>query len=73
MAELKPCPFCGGTFVEVRQDGCMISGHRYWYILHMVSNRNCPMVDAFGDFISSAKFTTEAKAIEAWNRRANET
>ena len=73
MAELKPCPFCGGADVEVREDGCLISGHRYWYILHIVSNRNCPMVNAWGEWTSSAKYTTKGNAIEAWNRRAGET
>lgn len=69
---LKPCPFCGGTDVEIRQDHVLICGNRLWYIRHMKSNGKCPLVNGFGDWTSSVKFTTKEKAIEAWNRRATD-
>jgi hypothetical protein len=71
--ELKPCPFCGGTNVVVKQDHCLVSGHRYWFITHSMPSRECPLVDSFDWWHSRAKFTTKEKAIEAWNRRVGST
>ena len=57
MAELKPCPFCGGGakllsrkglhFVTCYVNACYITPKTQWY-------------------------DTKAKAIEAWNRRAED-
>lgn len=68
--ELEPCPFCGGINVVVKQDSCLVCGHRYWYIAHSTPHKECPLTDEFGQYRSSAKFTTKEKAIEAWNRWA---
>lgn len=55
MAELKPCPFCGGTATaqknsntwwRIKCDNCPCEVGRYWY-------------------------HKKADAIEAWNRRAD--
>ena len=71
MAELKPCPFCGGENVVVKQDGVLICGHRYWFIEHLKPSSKCPLTDGF-DRWRSTLYTTKEKAIEAWNRRASE-
>ena len=70
--ELKPCPFCGGTNIAVKQDSCMVCGHRHWFITHSMPSRECPLTDSFNRWHSVAKFTTKEKAIEAWNRRCND-
>ena len=72
MAELKPCPFCGGINVVVKQDRCLIHGHRYWFVAHSMPSRECVLVDSFKWWHSGVRFTTKEKAIEAWNRRAGE-
>lgn len=68
MNELKPCPFCGGIDVEVKEAPLVICGHRYWFIVHR--SKGCPLCDAFDQWYSSAKLSTKEKVIEAWNRRA---
>ena len=58
MADLKPCPFCGGDRIEIYD-----LGHQEtpcWF----VTCNNC------GAEISG--FWQESGAIEAWNRRAGE-
>ena len=72
MAKLKPCPFCGGVNVTVKQDSTMVCGHRYWFISHSMPSGECPLTDTWGWWHSRPKFTTKEKAIEAWNRRAGE-
>ena len=69
MTELKPCPFCGGINVTVKQDSCEVCGHRYWFVTHSMPSRECLLTDSFNWWHSRAKFTTKEKAIEAWNRR----
>ena len=68
MAELKPCPFCGGTNVEVlnaleEQPEMELVGMTKdnWNVL-------CHDCCAFG-----GTRRTAVEAVEAWNRRANET
>lgn len=56
MAELKPCPFCGGE-ADCNNSGFMKAGKQMW----AVECLNCGMVTTFAD--------TEQKAIEAWNKR----
>ena len=67
---LKPCPFCGGGVLTV-ESKCLVNGHRYWGLIHK-PEKKCPLVDLFGNWKSSEKYTTEGKAIEAWNRRADD-
>lgn len=55
MAELKPCPFCGGENLNVRK------GKYMWWI-------EC--CNAYCGGSSGAKHYKK-EAIEAWNRRAN--
>ena len=70
--ELKPCPFCGGINVGVLQSYCSLNGHKYWYIAHLMPTKECPLTDCFNRWHSSEKYTTKEKAIEAWNRRADD-
>ena len=72
MAELKPCPFCGGNDLFVEESPAMVCGNHMWYIVHSASSKDCVLVNGFGEFITAPKFTTKEKAIEAWNRRAND-
>ena len=60
MSELKPCPFCGGEASVIR--------HADFYgIWHGKSDSPCYFSEKeFWGFLS------EAEAIEAWNRRAND-
>lgn len=59
--ELKPCPFCGGE-AELRK-------WRRWLDFQKVMciNRDCIIYHADDKW-----YKTEAEAIEAWNRRAND-
>ena len=63
MAELKPCPFCGGE-AEVNED--RLDG----YTIFIVSceNSKCPVIVE----TMHRAGNTKAQAIEAWNRRAGE-
>ena len=73
MNELKHCPFCGGKKVEARQSYCLVSGHRYWYLYHKETPVPCVLTDlGCGVWKSSEKYTTEEKAIAAWNRRVGD-
>ena len=56
MAELKPCPFCGGK-------GYVHSSGNYWSkeYFKVVCPKNCCM--------QSKYYETEEEAIDAWNRR----
>lgn len=57
MAELKPCPFCGGEVAEVdEEDGI-------FFVVCNYLNGGCGA--------SSCHRTDEAEAIEAWNRRVD--
>ena len=56
MAELKPCPFCGGE-ADCNNAGFLKNGKPMW----AVECVNCGMVTAF--------FYTDSEAIEAWNKR----
>ena len=77
--ELKPCPFCGGEVAEItnaheledcasfESEGCPCelyedSGFCSLYSIVCSMNRG-------GCGSSSGYFSTEEKAVEAWNRR----
>lgn len=72
MAELKPCPFCGGINVTVKRSNTTLCGNHYWFIAHSMPEKECPLTDIWGWWHSKEKFTTKAKAIEAWNRRVGD-
>lgn len=69
MAELKPCPFCGGEaeYVSyVERDTCSISGSPAC----LIRCKNCKA--QMGNFVSDdTTFAYKDVATEAWNRRAN--
>ena len=56
MAELKPCPFCGGEAVLI-DNGCFV-------------DVSCKNFHCRG-WADSLMFKTKEEAIEAWNRRAD--
>lgn len=61
MAELKPCPFCGESedCVHLQKIIYIREGHSRWEVMC----ENC------GAEVS--EFVTPERAIEAWNRRAD--
>lgn len=64
MAELKPCPFCGGAAELIKREYTMIGHKEQAY----VRCKNCgTMSDFFNENIS---YCANEKAVEAWNRRA---
>jgi Lar family restriction alleviation protein len=58
MAELKPCPFCGGE-AAVIDNGCFV-------------DVSCKNFHCRG-WADSLMFKSKEEAIEAWNRRAVDT
>ena len=63
MSELKPCPFCGSPEVKMYSfENASLHG-----FLHLCKTNGDAMVK-----IESRLYSTEEKAIEAWNRRAGE-
>lgn len=65
MSELKPCPFCGGKYVQVRYIGgewqepsAFVSGYRG---------------ECCSCYAITAAYGTEAEAAAAWNTRHVET
>lgn len=63
MADLKPCPFCGGNaFIVVDHDAVVDTRGRCWGYT-AVCGKCCTT--------SGLTYTAE-KAIEAWNRRAGD-
>lgn len=78
MTDIKPCPFCGATLsrkyreeggwevaVKMRcdNDACPVKPEGKWYSL-----KDSPHHKNKGEWES--REVTEAKALEAWNRRA---
>lgn len=65
MAELKPCPFCGGT--------ARIKKHSFYYDKDSTFSDNSYGVRCSQCFAESYQFyQSEEKAIKAWNRRAED-
>lgn len=73
--ELKPCPFCGSTSLKIESKH---HGTHYYSGTHSATVR-CQKCHARGGTASCkvekgkhrADSETELKAIEAWNRRAD--
>lgn len=61
MAELKPCPFCGGSAFTSHQT--YPNGETAWHVYHMNFEK------CFIDDCIQGDYDTEDKAVEAWNRR----
>ena len=59
-SELKPCPFCGAKAVMNYKQAL-----NTWIV--ECSNSSCP-----ASYMIGMDYDTEAEAIEAWNRRAND-
>ena len=71
MSDLKPCPFCGGE-AEVTRNYYTVQDITLWQVrcktrpYAVDEGKQCYTMDSF------ILFDTEAEAIEAWNRRAND-
>jgi Lar family restriction alleviation protein len=63
MAELKPCPFCGGKAKRV-----IFKDKKTDDVWHGVRCSNCNCVGFYID----PQYETEATAIVKWNRRADD-
>lgn len=61
MAELKPCPFCGGEAHVIRQE--CDNGFISFWVSH--ENLRCPMKE-----IKTSLSDSREGAIKLWNRRA---
>ena len=68
MAELKPCPFCGGDKIQFR-----IEGHfNPWTKAGMCLWYSCACYDC-GGALNNGSCTDMTKAARAWNERAGNT
>lgn len=64
MAELKPCPFCGGEAAYIKEEDKEFG---------QVSSVYCENCGARGEFfLVSDSYCSKDKAIEAWNRRESD-
>lgn len=61
MAELKPCPFCGGIAFTSKE--IYPTGEKAWHVYHW-NTEQCYIDDCI-----MPDYDTEAEAVEAWNRR----
>lgn len=63
MAELKPCPFCGGE-AEIHEE--RLEGYTIFFV--SCENNKCSVIV---ETMHRAGYT-KAQAIEEWNRRAGD-
>lgn len=61
MSELKPCPFCGDTYIQIYATNNHSRGH---FAI------GCNTVNCVGLHCESKLYKTKEEAVEAWNRRA---
>lgn len=60
MAELKPCPFCGGKATQIFD----VYNNTYVY--------GCCTICCLGNALNNKmRFKTDKEAIDTWNRRAD--
>ena len=81
MAELKPCPFCGGTDIryslkitgrwEIGYHASMYCNKCHCYGARTLTEK-VPYRDYKGRTAIERDETIKRKAIEAWNRRAED-
>lgn len=75
MAELKPCPFCGGR-VSIAKMGD--NGNTWWFVTRGYDEDRCTCrlfmesEDFFYDAPEEEQSARKAELIEAWNRRAKD-
>jgi Lar family restriction alleviation protein len=63
MSEMKPCPFCGDTYIQIYATNSH-SKERFAI--------GCNTLDCVGLHCESKLFKTEEEAIKSWNRRAKD-
>ncbi len=75
MAELKPCPFCGGS-VMIAKGG--FDGNTWWFVTRSTAENKCTcrVFMESEDFFYTAPIEEQRmrkkELIEAWNRRAED-
>lgn len=70
--ELKPCPFCGGTEFEFRENGKFWLGTRYSEPVSLSLQHWCVRTPGQPSNYIERKGKTEQDLIDAWNLRFNE-
>ena len=72
MAELKPCPFCGGEadIYDYETEHDIYDSYTLGYVDTEIITKYVCVCPACG--ASGAEQTSEEEAIEAWNRRVSE-
>lgn len=61
--KLKPCPFCNSKDAGVKQEG------RFFYLYHGDGPKDSQCIL---DYMVFGPFSSVEKAVDCWNRRANE-
>jgi hypothetical protein len=69
MSELKPCPFCGGTEVLVRENGRIWTGRKYGDPVSVSIMHWCPAEPGQPSRALERAGRDRASAVAAWNRR----
>jgi hypothetical protein len=70
MADLKPCPFCGGTDTRVRENGRVWIGMKYGEPSSVSILHWCPAEPGQPSRVLERVGRDLASAVAAWNRRA---